>query len=208
MLDLRTGKLTIYVSVVALLFVASCQGPPETEAFDEGNRFENVTEDIPEYLAGFPTDGLYAREADGNIVYAPDYDTSVARRYPLFEDKGPLEGGMRITIMTAKSEYGVGEEVRVIHILDAPAPGVEVYVMGPKPIREEYINGEPATPPAEGIGIYDGMVLQSPYADYNYDVTVYTFDEPGEYSIQWKGGGANGESIGLESNILDIIVSD
>ena len=198
----------IYLSVLILSFSVSCLGQPETEPTNEGDYSERVTEDIPEYLAGFPTDGLYVRDSDGIIIRAPEIDTLVAGKYPLFEDKGPLEDGMRITVLTAKSEYEVGEEVRVIHILDAPGSGVDVYVMGPKPIREEYINGEPATPPAEGMGTYNGVVLQSPHADYNYDVTVYTFDEPGGYYIQWKGGGANGEDIGLESNVLDIIVTD
>ncbi|MCP4228630.1 MAG: hypothetical protein GY771_00580 [bacterium] len=208
MLNNRDSKSAVYIAAVALLFSVSSLGQPETESTNERHCPESAMEGTPEYLAGFPTDGLYARDSDGDIIRAPEIDTLVAQEYPLFEDKGPLKGGMRITILTAKSEYEAGEEVRVIHILDAPRPGVEVYVMGPKPIREEYINGEPATPPAEGIGIYNGRVLQSPHADYNYDVSVYTFDEPGEYSIQWKGGGANGEDIGLESNVLNIIITD
>jgi hypothetical protein len=39
--------------------------------------------------------------------------------------------GERLTILVAKTVYAVGEEVLVVHVHEATAPGAELYVMGP-----------------------------------------------------------------------------
>lgn len=166
-------------------------------------RARSATLVVPAHLRRFP--GLYTRVAD-RIVDAPQADVELAKSYPAFADKGPLERGLRLTIMTAKPVVEVGEEVRVIHVLEAVEPGHQVYVMGPKVVYEEYLDGKLATRRYPGPGVYDGAVMKSPWADYNYDITTYRFDKPGKHTIVWKGGDPSGESLGLTSNTLTIEV--
>ena len=64
-----------------VFFAASYSEQPELEAIEEAP--EAVMQDIPDYLVGFPTDGLYGRDSEGKIIRAPEYDTAVAREYPL-----------------------------------------------------------------------------------------------------------------------------
>ena len=52
---------------------------------------------------------------------------------------------------------------------------------------------------------YDGLVAKGPMADFHYDITTYSFPEPGTHAIQWKGGGHSIEGkLNLESNIIEI----
>jgi len=160
----------------------------------------------PSYLKGRPVE-LYAR-AGGKIVKAPAGDLTVARGYAAFGDKGALQKGRRITIMTAKSTYRVGEAVRVIHVLEAREPGYGIHVMGPKPVREEYVNGKLASATSGGGLSYDGAVVKSPGVDFNYEVSQHTFNTPGIYTIQWRGGGHPIEGdLQLRSNTLRISVT-
>jgi hypothetical protein len=164
-----------------------------------GNKDKNKTiNDIPDYLKRWP--GLYIREGD-RIITAPADDQSVAQRYPWWPDKGPITEGRRLTIMTKKTTYLVNEEVRIIHVFEATEPGTTVYVMGPKPVLGEYVDGQRATDlppewedPLEP-SIYDGRTLPSPAVDYNFDITTYVFAEPGSHEIHWKLGP-------LKSNVL------
>ena len=71
----------------------------------------------------------------GNPINNEDVD--VAQAYAEWPDKGPVIDGRRITIMTSKLEYSVNEEVRIIDVLEAPASGYRVYVMGPKRVFNE-----------------------------------------------------------------------
>jgi hypothetical protein len=151
---------------------------------------------VPEYLKQTPE--LYARQ-NGGIVKAPADDQAVAATYATSRVRGPLVDGQRITILAAKTAYQVGEEVRVIHVLEAPEPGHEVFVMGPKAIHGELVDSVERTPPDPGPMSYDGRVLQSPAVDFNYEVTAYKFDVPGIHLIQWKVGK-------LASNVLAIDV--
>jgi hypothetical protein len=95
--------------------------------------------------------------------------------------------------------------VRIAHVLEATLPGHEVYVMGPKKVFAEYINDvlqgealpdDQADPfsPSE----YDGRVLDSPATDFNYDVSVYSFDVPGVYEICWKPGQWKSNTLVIE----------
>lgn len=159
----------------------------------------------PQHAQGGP-DALYVRDG-ALIVKAPAADLAVARRYPAFADKGEIRHGQRLTIMSAKTSYRTGEAIRVIHVLEAPKAGKELYVMGPKPVEEEYVDDQLASPPRT-LTSYDGRVLRSPGADFNYEITVYRFDEPGEHAIQWKGGGASVQGdLGLVSNVLRVTVT-
>jgi len=149
--------------------------------------------------------GLYVRERD-QLVEAQEEDVLVAKSYPEWPDKGQVVDGRRITIMTKKLAYPVNEKVRIIHVLEAPVPGYKVYVMGPKRIFNEYVNGQvqgdemtlnetDAFSPAE----YDGRVLGSPATDFNFEITSYSFADPGVYEIAWQPGK-------WKSNILRIEV--
>ena len=151
---------------------------------------------IPDYLKRPPE--LSAR-AGASIVPAPPGDQAVAATYATSVARGPLHDGARITILTARTTYKVGEEVRVIHVLEAPDPGRELYVMGPKAIYNEYVDGVDRTGPPPAAQVYDGAVLQSPGADFNYEVTTYRFTAPGPHRIQWRDGGR-------ESNVIELQV--
>ena len=152
--------------------------------------------DLPDYLKRWP--GLFVRQGD-RIVEAPPEDVEVARSYPTFRDKGPVKGGRRITILSGKTRYPVGEAVRVIHVLEVLEAGQEIFAMGPKQVSGEYVDGRAATPEASGeADAYDGRVLESPGVDYNYDITSYTFDSPGRHTVQWRMGELRSNTLELE----------
>ena len=97
----------------------------------------------------------------------------------------------------------VGEKVRVIHVLEALGP-TDVYVMGPKTVYGEYVDGvpvtsEPPTPEYPWVGVYNGAVLKGPRADFHYDITEYVWGTPGRHQIEWRLGG-------LRSNRLEVEV--
>jgi hypothetical protein len=157
------------------------------------------------YLERIATSGdLYARR-DGKIVDAPAADIAVLRGYPAWSAKGPLQpDGQRLTILTAKTEYSVGEEIRIVHVHEATRAGVELFIMGPKAIHGEYVDdvlvgqaGEPATS-------YDGAVLASPGADHNYEVSVHRLPA-GRHTLQWNFVTLSGPSR-LRSNVLTVVV--
>ena len=148
-------------------------------------------EPLPAYLQHFP--GLFVRKG-AEIVEAPAADVEVAKSYPRAKDKGPLIDGHRITLLTKKRSYRVGEEVRVLHIHEIAAEGEQIYPMGPKAIRGEFVNGKLVTPSVLADAdpfipeVYDGAVIPSPAVDYNWEITSYRFSAPGTRAIQWKLG--------------------
>lgn len=146
--------------------------------------------------------GLLERKG-GKIVAAPAEDVALAKTYHAFKDKGALAGGQRITIMTHSTRYRVGEPVRVLHILEAVEAAKHVHLMGPKTVYDEYVDGKLVTPNGPGRDPYHGIVADRPIADFNYQITSYTFAEPGMHTIQWRGGGASVQgALGLESNLI------
>lgn len=158
---------------------------------------------LPAYLQHFP--GLYVRKG-AEIVDAPPEDVAVAKSYARAKDKGPVIDGHRITLLTAKRSYRVGEEIRVIHTHEIAVDGEQIYPMGPKPIRGELVNGKLVTAavlidvdPFQPA-VYDGPVVPSPAVDYNWEITSYRFSAPGVRTIQWKLGK-------FESNVLTIDVT-
>jgi hypothetical protein len=156
---------------------------------------------VPEHLRRWP--GLYQREGD-RIVEASPQDIALARSYPRFQDKGLIVDGRRITILTENTMHRLGDEVRVIHVVEFTEPGYRAYIMGPKPIYGEYINDKLVTEPVPAgnplVPVdYSGVTLPSPAVDYNFEITSYTFDSPGIYRIQWRLGS-------LHSNVLSIEV--
>ncbi len=160
---------------------------------------------MPQYLKDKPSE-LFIRQGD-KIVKAPQEDLAVARAYPEFQLKGEIHNGQRITIMTAKTQYRAGEEIRVIHVLEAPEAGHKLWVMGPKKIQEEYVDGKLASLPRSSNFSYDGLVINSPGVDFNYEITSYKLTKPGMHTIQWKGGEYHTlEDPGLTSNLLRIEV--
>jgi hypothetical protein len=145
--------------------------------------------------------GLSVRKGD-DLVDAPAADQELAKTYPQWPDKGGVEDGVALTLMTAKTTYAVDEEVRVIHVLDVSVPGRGVYVMGPKVPNDEYIDGVRATAAPEiaaypWVGTYDGVVLPSPAVDFNYDITSYRF-KAGKHTIEWRMGGLRSNAIAID----------
>lgn len=159
--------------------------------------------DLPDYLTRWP--GLYVRRGD-QIVDASAQDSAVAQRYPTTTEKGALVDGTRLTLLTEKQTYRVNEPIHVIHVTEVTALGRHVYVMGPKPIYGEYVDDQLVTklPPSNedplAPSMYSGRVLPSPALDYNYDITVYSFAEPGIHHLQWKMGA-------LHSNVLTLMIT-
>jgi hypothetical protein len=152
-------------------------------------------EPIPPHLRHWP--GLSVREG-GRIVAAPPDDVAVAKGYPTAADKGTVVGGKRLTLLTAKLRYTPGEEVRVIHVLEAVEPGGEIFVMGPKRIYGEYVDGVPVTPESAPETVYDGPVLETPNVDYNYEITSYRFARPGRHRIHWQMGPVRSNTLEIE----------
>jgi hypothetical protein len=205
MKTLARGSWTIVAATVVLACGSSSPkpGPPPPAKPVAKASASAPEEPLPAYLQHFP--GLFVRKG-AEIVDAPPADIEVAKTYPRSKEKGPVIDGHRITLLSKKRTYRVGEEVRVLHFHEINVEGEQVYPMGPKPIRGEYVNGKLVTPsvlvdadpfiPQE----YDGAVIPSPAVDYNWEITSYRFSAPGTRAIQWKLGK-------FASNILTIEVT-
>lgn len=152
-------------------------------------------ESLPPYLKEWR--GLSMRNGN-EIVPALPEDIAIARSYPKAQEKGEIVGGKRLTILTKKKRYEVGEEIRVIHVLEIVEPGHELLIMGPKPVYGEYVDDRPVTPQRPDAQDYDGAVVESPNVDYNYDITSYRFFEPGHHRIQWQLDDLRSNTIELE----------
>lgn len=143
---------------------------------------------------------------NGTITKAPEEDILVAKGYYNTKNKGAVLNDRRVTVLSKKNNYEVKEEIRIIHVMELLAPGYPIYIMGPKSIYNEYVNDQiqnSATYSEEDDPFkplnYDGRVLQSPGIDFNFEITVYSFDKPGTYRIHWQPGK-------LKSNTLMIHV--
>jgi hypothetical protein len=168
---------------------------------DDNKEQKPNSENVPEYLRHWPS--LLMRYGN-QIIEAPPEDQSVVRSYPGWPDKGALIEGRRVTLLTRKADYSTNEEVRVIHVYEAVAPHQLVYVMGPKPVYGEFVDGQPATPappPEEDPFVpknYDGRALPSPAVDYNFEITQYRFSRPGHHQIYWQIGNLRSNTLLLE----------
>lgn len=143
---------------------------------------------------------------DGRLVAAPEADQAVARGYAGWTPKGAWIDGRRITIMTEKARYAVGEEVRVVHFVESDREGDALHTMGPKEVRGEVVDGVPRGapfPPGDDpLGIehmvYDGPAIPAPYFDCNLEITSYRFDEPGTHTIVWRMDALVSNTLRLE----------
>jgi hypothetical protein len=152
--------------------------------------------DMPEYLGRWP--GLFMRKGDAIVEALPE-DIEVATNYPAFRNKGHVLAGRRITIMSRKTTYHIGEAVRVLHVLEVLEPGHSIFVMGPKTVFDEYVDDCLVTEEyPEEEQVYDGRVLPSPGVDYNYDITTYSFEGPGRHTIYWQMGEMRSNTLELE----------
>lgn len=162
---------------------------------------------LPDYLERL-ANGAEAQVRIGrDYAAAPAADTALLRSYPQWNDKGIVTGpaGERLTILTAKKVYAAGEEIRIVHVHEATKPGVSLYVMGPKEIFGEYVDGVlaswGATAPPDA---YDGRVIESPGEDHNYSVSVHRL-APGVHRIEWRFATLSGPRV-LRSNVLTVEV--
>ncbi len=144
--------------------------------------------------------GMWVRAGEA-IVEAPPEDVAAARSYPSWPDKGELVAGSRLTIISAKRKYRIGEEVRIIHVKETVEAGHSMRVMGPKTIFGEFVDGNLATEECDQGEDYDGAVINTPAVDYNYDVTSYRFSSPGKHNIYWQ-------MHSLRSNTLELEVAE
>jgi hypothetical protein len=128
----------------------------------------------------------------------------VTRRYEGWPEKGPLVNGRRLTLLADPTTIGTGEETRVLHVYERTEPGDWLYVMGPKTPYGEFVDGRLATeaPPADDDPLapadYDGATLPSPGIDTNFEVTVYSFDEPGRHEIVWELGELRSNTLAID----------
>jgi hypothetical protein len=163
---------------------------------------------FPGYLIRLMESGeVQTRDAQGVILPPRPEDNAVLRGYPRWSDKGPLEGpaGERLTILTEKRYYRAREEIRVIHVHEATRPGTSLYVMGPKAIYGEYLDGVLASRAAAAPPMpYDGAVVESPWEDHNYEVSTYRLT-PGDHVIEWRYATLSGPTV-LRSNALKLRV--
>jgi hypothetical protein len=146
---------------------------------------------------------LYIRHGD-RILEAPAADQAVAQRYPTLrdEERGPIVRGLRLTLLTDRRSYATGDEVRVIHIVEVDE-NHEAYVMGPKPVVGEFVDGRARTPAPPVLeypwtDAYDGRVIPGPALDASYDITSYRFDEPGRHVIVWQIGEHRSNELVIE----------
>ncbi|WP_394829204.1 hypothetical protein [Pendulispora albinea] len=154
-----------------------------------------------------PATTLFVREGD-RLVEAPAEDVALARAYPRWPDKGAVAGGRRLTLLCAERPYAAGETVHVIHAVEYVGTGHTAYVMGPKPVVGEWVDGSLATAPAPAPSggdplvprDYDGLTLPSPIVDIHYEITTYRFVRPGTHDIVWRLG------PDLQSNVLRVQV--
>jgi hypothetical protein len=147
--------------------------------------------------------GLFIREGD-RILRAAAEDEEIARSYPAFPDKGAIVDGYRLTILTRNIAIHTDDPVHIIHVCEAVVPDLLLYVMGPKPVHDEYVNGVLATaalPAGEDPLVpesYDGRITRGPAVDYNYEITQYRFREPGIHLIQWRPGKFSSNTLALK----------
>lgn len=155
------------------------------------------------WLSRLETAELYVR-IPKDLVRAPEADNVVLRGYPKSPLRGRRNADRQITLLAERRVYAVNEPVRVIHVLEVFAKGEDLFVMGPKPITGEWVDGTRVTPevPTWGaftMGIYDGAVMQSPGLDVNFEISVYPFATPGLHHVQWRAGV-------VDSNVLCVEV--
>lgn len=116
----------------------------------------------------------------------------VPEAYAAWPDKGPLVEGRRLTVLTDATDLKPGDTLRVAHVYEVTRPGASLYVMGPKPVYGEQLDGRAVTPAVPNgddplaPGEYDGRVLPSPGIDHNFETTSYTFRRPGRHELTWR----------------------
>ncbi|MFO0749513.1 MAG: hypothetical protein U1F43_28160 [Myxococcota bacterium] len=144
-----------------------------------------------------PDPPCHVRDGKGWPVPCPDADAAVIRAYDAWPAHGPVVRAARLSLGTARTRVAVGEPVRVLHVMESLGKP-QLWIMGPKAIEGELVDGAPRTPPlpaglAESdtpwqSGTYDGAVLDGPGIDTNFDITEYRFDTPGRHTIEWRLG--------------------
>lgn len=117
--------------------------------------------------------------------------------YAAFKPKGAVKAGIRVTILTGKTSYKVGESVEIIHVLEVIEPGLYIGGEFPKQVYDEYVDGKLVSKKEPSVSMgglknvkrITGIIRKGPTTDYDYVSTTYTFDKPGTHTIQWKPDG-------------------
>jgi hypothetical protein len=128
----------------------------------------------------------------------------VREAYAAWPDKGPETGGRRLTLLAERTALRPGDTLEVAHVHEVTEFGESLYVMGPKPVYGELLDGEPVTPPVPADddplapAEYDGRVLPGPGIDDNFETTSYAFDEPGRHELTWRIGELRSNTLTIE----------
>lgn len=177
-------RLHLYLIILLVLSVSGCQAQPE-----------NAT--MKNERPPSPQDGQIDSSPEPGYKFATqtitEADKELARS--LYEDlahKSEENAERILAILTAQKVVAVDEPVRVFHLIEFMKKGAEIFIMGPKDIYGEFVNGHLASPKVpEGqmypwMMLYDGPVLEGPGLDENFKVSVYRFSQPGRYEINWQ----------------------
>ncbi len=172
------------------------------------NTTENQQDSLPTHLKNFWRGYQVYDSASNRFVDASDADQLLLKNYPTAVAKGAWRDGTRLTLLTAKTTYTINEPVRIAHVIEETTIGRQLYIMGPKKITDEYMQEELKTP--EGLNpegaypwlplVYSGKTLAAPNVDYNFEITEYRFEKKGVYTIQWRPGK-------YQSNTLTITIN-
>ena len=138
------------------------------------------------------------------LVHADTQTEDLIKSYFTRKDKGKWLDGRRLTIFSDLPTISIGDTVQIFHIYEDCNPKADLYVMGPKRIRGLWVDGKciddgDMNTPYPDVDFYQGMTIQCPGWDYNFEITKLTFSEPGQHEIVWK-------TAGLISNICRIEV--
>lgn len=119
-------------------------------------------------------------------------DGDIVSGYEEFEDKGPVVEGYRLTILADRTSCRAGEVIRVAHVCESVTTDGRLFVMGPKPVFGEHVDGRLVTEPPPDVmnplepPFYDGRVVEGVGTDAGYEVTEHRFEDAGAHTIQWR----------------------
>jgi len=132
---------------------------------------------------------LLERKGD-KIVAAPTEDLALAKTYRAFQKQRTAGYGPTDYDHDAPCAVPHGRAGSCAAHIGSRRIWNERSSYGPKKVYDEYVDGKLVTSKGPGEKpTYDGRVADRPIVDFNYEITTYTFTEPGLHTIQWKGGG-------------------
>ena len=141
---------------------------------------------------------------NGVQILAPPEVHAMRDSFATYPTRGRAREGCRLTIMAPKQTYERGEAVIVAHFVESVTSEKNLYLMGPKPVTGEYVDGHLATAPSSQEpepwvpSNYDGRVLKGPGIDAHFEATVYRFQDIGLHTIAWNPGKFKSNTLSIQ----------